>query len=135
MRFNALGITHKEGGQMFQFGHHGLLCPQPFPCLPPSQSELQFGNHFLAPGQKGPLRECEQLGYFESQEGRSEEAIQVWRSQGFYCRQSPCLNLETGWAPEWLSIWGVLLDFLPLLGGLAIMKQSATHLQSSLNKN
>lgn len=65
-----------------------------------SQLGLQFGNQFLAPGQKGPLHECEQLGCFGSQEGRPEEAMQVWGSQGFDCRQTPCLHLEAGWAPE-----------------------------------
>ena len=65
-----------------------------------SQLGLQFGSQFLAPGQKGPLHECEQLGCFGSQEGRREEAIQIWGSQGFYCRQTPCLHFEAGWATE-----------------------------------
>lgn len=65
-----------------------------------SQLGLQFGSQFLAPGQKGPLHECEQLGCFGSQEGRCEEAIQVWGSQDFYCRQTPCLHFEAGWATE-----------------------------------
>ena len=65
-----------------------------------SQLGLLFGSQFLAPGQKGPLYECEQLGCFGSQEGRLEEAIQIWGSQGFYCRQTPCLHFEAGWATE-----------------------------------
>lgn len=31
-----------------------------------SQLGLQFGSQFLAPGQKGPLHECKQLGCFGS---------------------------------------------------------------------
>lgn len=81
MRFNALGMTHKEGDRCFSLATMGGCVPSHSPAA--SQSELHFGNHFLAPGQEGPLRECEQLGYFESQEGRREEAIQVWGSQGF----------------------------------------------------
>lgn len=60
---------------MLQLGHMGYCVPSH--SLPASQLGPQFGSHFLAPGQKGPLQECEQLGCFGSQEGRSDEAIQV----------------------------------------------------------
>lgn len=33
---------------------HGLLCP--LPASPASQLGLQFGSHFLPPGQRGPCR-------------------------------------------------------------------------------
>lgn len=71
----------RRGGRCFSLATEGLLYPQPSPCLPASQLGMQFGNSVLAPGQKGPLQECEQLGHFGSQQGRSEEPIQVWRSQ------------------------------------------------------
>lgn len=76
MHFNALGMTHKEGGQMFQFGHHGLLCPQPSPCLPPSQS-CSLATISLPLGRRG---HCESVNSWATLRARKAEVKRPFRS-------------------------------------------------------
>lgn len=45
-------MTHKEGDRCFSLATMGGCVRSHSPA---SQSELYFGNHFLAPGQEGPL--------------------------------------------------------------------------------
>ena len=52
MHFNGLGTTQKEGRQMLQLDHLWAIVSLAIP-LPASQLGLQFGSHFLAPGQNG----------------------------------------------------------------------------------
>lgn len=52
MHFNGLGTTQKEGRQMLQHGHLWAIVSPALP-LPASQLGLEFGSHFLAPGQHG----------------------------------------------------------------------------------
>ena len=64
-----------------------------------SQLGLQFGSQFLAPGQKGPLHECEQLGCFGSQEGR-RDLVAPWPVESFQIRDRTCVP---AWAGGFLS--------------------------------
>lgn len=83
-----MGWNHtKEGEADASVGQQarppmGYHVPRHSPaCLP---RRAAIWQPFPPPRQKGPLQECDQLGCFGSQEGRSDKAIQVWESQGFY---------------------------------------------------
>lgn len=62
---------------MCQLAHMGYCVP----CLPIRPVIWQPPP---PPWAEGPLQQSEQLGCFGSQEGRNDEAIQVWGSQGCY---------------------------------------------------
>lgn len=124
LRLNERG-RHKSREGRGSACLHGLLFP--LPASPASQLGLQFGSHFLPPGQRGP---CRSENSWAALGARKAEGTRPYRSGDHKAaiEEAPCLKFWAGLAPEWPNHRRVLCGFLSsLFLGCAMTKQLANQ--------
>lgn len=106
---------------------HMGCCISCLPALPASQLGLQFGSHFLPPGQRGP---CKSENSWASLGARKAERMKPFRSEDHKAViESP---LVSSFEQSWLLSGPIINGFFPsLFLGCAMIKQLANQTTDS----